>query len=411
VRSTASDPSAAVAPSTPGLRARPRRARTGFAVAAIVLIAFCSRGSFTSVGPLLEPLQRDIGLSPGAASVLVALPLVCFGLLAPIAPGIGVRLGLHRALLLGVALLGAGIVLRVADAVGLYVGTLLVGLGIALINVLLPAVTKADFPHHWTTVTALVTTAMTLSASLGAGLAQPLASSTGSAETSLLVWALPAVVAGLFWLPIACAPRRGVRIPQPGALSSVLKDPVGCAVAAYFGLQTLTFYSLLTWLPRILQEQAAQTSERAGFLVALGTALGVPCALVVPRLLSRRPSQVSWILAVSCLMGVAVLGLLVAPAHAPEVWVMLWGASNGASFPLAMSLIQLRTRDSLQTARLAAAALFAGYLLAATGPLLFGVLIEATGSWTPSLVVLMLVIIGQVAAGRIAGRPGLVSDD
>jgi CP family cyanate transporter-like MFS transporter len=380
----------------------------GLAVLAIVLIAFCSRGSFTSVGPLLEPLQHDVGLSPTAGSVLVALPLVCFGVLAPVAPRLGARLGLHRALLLAVALLSAGVLLRIVGVVGLFLGTLLVGLGIAIINVLLPAVTKEDFPQHWALLTALITTAMTLSASLGAGLARPLADVTDGARTSLLLWLFPALLAGLSWLPTARSRRRTTRIARPRALRPMLQDRVGLAVTLYFGLQTLIFYTLLTWLPRILEDEAAQSAERAGALVAIGTALGVPAALVVPRLAGGRPSQVGWVRAVSLLMGVSVFGLLLAPAQAPELWVLLWGISNGSSFPLAMSLIQLRTSNSVQTARLAATALFAGYLLAASGPLVVGLLIEATQSWTPGLVALIAVIAGQALVGTVAGRPAVV---
>jgi CP family cyanate transporter-like MFS transporter len=150
------------------------RAGAALAIVAITLVAFSSRGSFTAVGPLLDPLERELGVSPSGGAALVALPLVCFGLLALVVPRLSARVGLHRTMSLGIGILACGVLVRAAGVPGLFLGTVLVGSGIALLNVLLPAITKADFPHRWALLTALVTTSMTLSASLGAGLGQPL---------------------------------------------------------------------------------------------------------------------------------------------------------------------------------------------------------------------------------------------
>lgn len=391
--------------------APPRSRRMGEAAAlvAIVLVAFSSRGSFTSVGPLLDQLEREVGIRGSAGSLLVALPLICFGFLALLVPRLSGRLGVHGALTVGIGVLGCGVLVRAAGLGGLFVGTVLVGCGVALLNVLMPAVTKADFAHRWALLTALITTSMTLSASLGAGLAEPLSSLTGSAQGSLLLWLIPVALAGVFWLPIARSRRTTVSVDSPTSVGPMLRDRIGLAVTLFFGLQTLTFYTLLTWLPLILQDLGGQSPERAGTLVAIGTALGVPAALVVPRLVGRRSSQVTWVVGVTSLTFVAVLGLAVAPAASPALWAMVWGLANGSSFPVAMSLIQLRTRNSLQAARLAAATQFAGYLLAAAGPLAVGLLVEASGSWTLCMVLLMTVLFAQLTVGIVAARERFVS--
>jgi MFS transporter, CP family, cyanate transporter len=390
--------------------AAPRGGSSGavLAIVAITLVAFSSRGSFTAVGPLLGPLEQELGVSPSGGAALVALPLVCFGLLALVVPRVSAHVGLHRAVSLGIAVLACGVLLRAGGVAGLFVGTVLVGAGIALLNVLLPAVTKADFPHRWALLTALVTTAMTLSASLGAGLGQPLHSITGTAQGSLLLWLVPIGLAGLFWLPVARSRHRPARLNVPTAIAPILRDRIGLAVALFFGLQTLTFYTLLTWLPSILVQLGGETPQRAGALVAIGTALGVPAALVLPPLVGRRPSQVLWVVGFTLLTGTAVLGLALAPAWMPELWTMLWGLANGATFPVAMSLVQLRTRTGIQAGRLAAASQFTGYLLAAVGPLSVGLLIEASGSWIPCFLLLAGVLTAQLVAGVIAGRPRLV---
>ena len=179
--------------------------------------------------------------------------------------------------------------------------------------------------------------------------------------------------------------RRERRRAPPGARPSgraILRDRVGPRGDAFFGLQSLSFYAMLTWLPDVLEADAGVTAVAAGALTALAAAArrpdvaGRPAARGAPaepgrlggRAPSRRPS--------------ALVGLLLAPAAAPLLWALLYGLGTGAAFPLSMTLILLRTRDVAQTGRLSAAAQSAGYLLAATGPIAVGALAEVTGGWT-----------------------------
>ncbi len=190
----------------------------------------------------------------------------------------------------------------------------------------------------------------------------------------------------------------------------MLADPVGRAVALYFGLQSLSFYAMLTWLPTVLQEDAGVSAAAAGLLVAVAAVLGAPAALFLPGRVARSPRQGRWVLAVSLPTAVAQLGLLLAPAAAPTLWTLLYGLGTGVTFPMAMVLFVLRTRDVAQTGRLSAAAQSSGYLLAATGPLVVGLLREVTGDWSVALLVLLLVLGAQSVAGLAAARPRLVTD-
>jgi MFS transporter, CP family, cyanate transporter len=193
-------------------------------------------------------------------------------------------------------------------------------------------------------------------------------------------------------------------------VAAVLRDRVALAVTVYMGLQSLTFYAMLTWLADLLEDDAGLSAVGAGGLLAVAAAVGAPCALVVPPLAARRPSQVPWVLGSAAPILVGLVGLLVAPAAAPAVWAVLYGLGTGLCFPLAMTLVLVRTRDVAQTGRLSAAAQSVGYLLAATGPLAVGLLHDATGSWRPSLVLLLVLLAGQVAAGLYAARPRLVTE-
>jgi MFS transporter, CP family, cyanate transporter len=206
--------------------------------------------------------------------------------------------------------------------------------------------------------------------------------------------------------------RRGGSTPPATRPSTgpILADRAAQAVALYFGLQALSFYAMLTWLPTILRDDAGLTTAASGALVAAAAVLGAPAALVLPGRVARSSSQPRWVVAVTLPIAVALLGLLLAPGSAPVLWALLYGLGTGMGLPLGMVLMLLRTRDVAQTGRLSAAAQSSGYLLAATGPLGVGLLHDATAGWTLPLLVLLLVLVVQTAAGLSAARPRLVTD-
>ncbi|MGY1707461.1 MFS transporter [Geodermatophilus sp. SYSU D00697] len=380
--------------------------------AALVVVALCLRAPFAAVGPVLGELSAELSVPTSALAVLTALPLVCFGVVSPTAPAIAARIGVHRAVLAGAVVLALGVALRLAGTWGLYAGTVLLTGGIAVVNVLLPAATRAEYGARSAPVLGAVTASMALSASLGAGLAQPLADAAGSAVRGLALWLVPVLVATAAVGVLALRRRGPADTPAAARLpvAAVLRDRVALAVTVFMGLQSLTFYAMLTWLPGILEDDAGVSGVAAGGLLALAAAVGAPCALVVPPLAARRPSQVPWVLGCSAPILVALVGLLVAPAAAPAVWAVLYGLGTGLCFPLAMTLVLVRTRDVAQTGRLSAAAQSVGYLLAATGPLAVGLLHDATGAWRPSLALLLVLLVLQVATGLSAARPRLVTE-
>jgi CP family cyanate transporter-like MFS transporter len=212
-------------------------------------------------------------------------------------------------------------------------------------------------------------------------------------------------------LLVRARPERTTPPPAPGRRTAILRDRVALSVMAFFGLQSLTFYAMLTWLPSILESDAGVSPVTAGALLALGTLIGAPLSLLVPPLAARRPGQGAWILAATLPIAVALVGLLVAPSAVPTLWSILYGLGTGACFPLAMTLVLVRARDVAQTGRLSAAAQSVGYLLAATGPLAVGLLHEATDGWTAGLLLLLALAAVQLVVGLVAARPRLVRVD
>ncbi len=391
-------------------RTAARRWRVAVPAAVLVLVALCLRAPFAAVGPLLGELAGELGLSTGALAVVTALPLVCFGLISPFAPALAARFGVHAAVLLGVALIAAGVLLRVAGAPGLFAGTVLLSGGIAVGNVLLPAVARAEYGARAAVVLGLITAAMSGSAAVGAGLARPMSSAAGGPTAGLLLWGVLVLAALLAMLALARA-RRGVPRPAAapsGARTAILRDRVALAVTLYFGFQSLSFYAMLTWLADVLEAESGVSSVAAGGLLAVATGLAVPLALVVPGLAGRRPGQQGWVLLGAVPAMAAIIGLLVAPGAAPLLWATLYGLGSGVAFPLSMLLIVARSRDVAQTGRLSATAQSVGYLLAATGPLGVGLLHDATGAWGPGLGLMLAAVVLQLVAGLAAARPRLL---
>ncbi|WP_051515732.1 MFS transporter [Candidatus Blastococcus massiliensis] len=379
--------------------------------AVLVLVALCLRAPFAAVGPVLGELRDELGLSTGALAVVTALPLVCFGLVSPFAPALAARFGIHRAVLLGVLLIAVGVLLRLGGAPGLFAGTVLLSGGIAVGNVLLPALARAEYGVRAAAVLGVITAAMSGSASIGAGLAQPLSTAAGSAVAGLALWGV-LVLAALVPMVALARARRGVARPAAapsGARSAILRDRVALAVTLFFGFQSLSFYAMLTWLADILEAEAGVSPVAAGGLLAVATALAVPLALVVPPLAARRPGQHGWVLLGTVPVVVAIGGLLLAPGSAPLLWAFLYGLGSGVAFPLSMMLIVARSRDVAQTGRLSASAQSIGYLLAATGPLGVGLLRDATGGWEAGLALMLGAVVLQLVVGLAAARPRLLA--
>ncbi|HEV7871713.1 MAG TPA: MFS transporter [Modestobacter sp.] len=377
--------------------------------AALVLVALCLRGPFSAVGPVAGDLRAEFALSTATLGVLTALPLVCFGLVSPFAPALAARLGVHRAVLAAAVVLSLGVAVRLGGTPGLFIGTVLLTGGIAVCNVLLPAVARAEYAERAPTVIGVVTCSMALSAAIGAGLAQPLASAAGSARTGLALWLVLTLIAAAA-IAVLARSRPHAAAPAQPVRRAILRDRVALLVTLFFGLQSLTFYAMLAWLPDVLQTEAGISPVAAGGLLALATGLGAPASLVVPTLAARRPHQGRWVLLAGALIAAALTGLLVAPAAAPVLWTLLYGLGTGVAFPLALTLVLLRTRDVAQTGRLSAAAQSTGYLLAATGPLSVGLLHDLTDGWSLGLALLLVLAVAQTAVGLAAARPRLVTE-
>jgi MFS transporter, CP family, cyanate transporter len=374
-------------------------------VLGLVLLAANLRPALTGLTPLIGQIRADTGISYGVAGLLTALPLLAMGVLSPIAPLLARRLGMERVLLASMLVLAAGILLRSAGtAAALFLGTAILGAGIAVGNVLLPGLVKREFPERVGLMTSTYSTALAVSAAIAAGASFPVADQVGW-RGSLALWALPAFVAAAAWLPQARRVRTANASPAvTQGVSGPWRSALAWQVTLFMGLQSLGYYVVLTWLPEILQEEAGISAARAGWMLALAQAVGIASIFLAPVLAGRRPSQHGVVLAAVTLTGAGALGLLIAAETATALWVVLLGLGQGACFSLALTFFALRAPDSEHAAALSGMAQSVGYLLAAVGPFLFGLLRDATHAWTVPLALLFAVAVCLLITGLGAAR-------
>ncbi len=390
----------------------------------VLLVASCLRPALTSVGPVVEPLRAATGLSAAGVGLLGALPLLAFAVLSPVAALPAQRVGLERAVLAALAVLAAGILVRSTPGPGLlWVGTLLVGAGIAVQNVVVPVIVKRDFPGQVSVMTGMYTAVLSVAAALAAGFSEPLAAVLpGGWRTSLALWAVPAGAAGLWWAVRTRARRRTQQrtvplreavtgalpalpsAPEPPSLRrvSMLRSPTAWAVTLYMGLQSAVFYTVMMWLPS-MEARLGVGAAAAGWHLFTLQVTGILGNLSVSFLAERRASQ-SWLaMLLSSMIVVPAAGALLWPGGA-VLWCGLVGIGCGGGFSLSLAMMGLRTVHPAHTLRLSGMSQCLGYLLAATGPLLAGSLAEATGSWAAVLWSLLVLACVQFAAGVVAGR-------
>jgi CP family cyanate transporter-like MFS transporter len=259
-------------------------------------------------------------------------------------------------------------------------------------------------------MTGLLTMAMSASAGVGAALAVPVEDLLGTDwRGSLAIWCVPALVAAVAWAPRVAEGRRVARraaLP-PTPSTALLRDRVAVQVTLFMGLQSLSFYSLLSWLPEILRD-AGLSRGASGTLLSVMLLAGIPACLAIPVLVGRRGDQRVAVVVTVATLTVAITGLLVARDVAPLAWVIAAGLAQGSLLGLGFLFFGVRSRDALAAGRLAAMAQTVGYLIAATGPLTMGALHDASAGWTLPLVFLLIAVVPLLAAGLGAARERVV---
>jgi CP family cyanate transporter-like MFS transporter len=377
---------------------------------ALLLIAFNLRTPITSVGPVLDDIRDGVGLSGASAGLLTTLPVLCFCVVGALVPALARRVGEEPALLIGMLVLAVGAALRLDPAVApLFAGTLLAGVGIAVANVLLPAVIKHDYDRPGTMM-GLYTAVLSGSAALAAALTVPLEHGVGSWNRAVALWAIPALAAALAWTPVVLRARRARHAAPPAAPPARVRlrgDRLAWLLTGLFAFQSTLFYMSVAWIPDLLRD-GGMSDGRAGAMLGLALLLGIPTALLLPMLAGRAHDQRALVLIPFVTWGAAILGLLLDPTGLTPLWMVLVGLGQGAGFSLTLTLVVLRAPDGPHTTALSGMVQALGYAVAGCGPFVLGVIHDVTGGWSVPLITMLGLCVAMLACGLGAGRPGLV---
>ncbi|WP_408055290.1 CynX/NimT family MFS transporter [Streptomyces paludis] len=400
--------------------------RTRLLVAGLVLAALNLRPAITSLGALLEEVRTGLHMSGTAAGVLTSVPPLCFAVFGFAAPRLARRFGPGAVVLAGMVAITAGVALRsFAGGAPLFLAASACALmGIAVSNVLMPVIVKRYFPDRVGTMTGLYSMSLALGTAGAAAVTVPMTGAMGGDwRLGLGVWAVLAAVAVLPWLGLvlvrdrsaersaapAVAAGADTAAAEPGAGLRLGRSRTAWSLACFFGLQATGAYITMGWMPQIFRD-AGVSAGTAGLLLALIMAMGVPLAFVIPRMAARMRHQGPIVVALGLCGLTAYAGLYFAPAAGAWLWAVLLGISN-CSFPLALTMIGMRSRSGAGVVRLSAFTQSFGYLLSIPGPLLVGVLYQHTGGWGLPIALMAAFLVPQMLAGTFAGRDRTIEDE
>lgn len=370
----------------------------------IILISINLRTSIASVGPLIPFIREDLGISNGLAGFLTTLSLITFAIFSLFAPTIGKKLGHGKAIFFGISLLSFGVILRVLGGVELlYFGTALTGIGIVIANVLMIPFFKARIPEKIGLMTALLSTGMSLFAAIASGISVPLAEDLGLGwRGSLVAWVGLMILALIAWIPQLKARGSG----QPGDLltaKNVWKSRLAWQVTLFMGAQSVMYFTMITWLPDMLIARG-MSPVKAGLALSYMQLISLIGTFFAPSLLIRLRQQSGVVLGVGLgyLIGYGALFL-----HHELITfgaLTIIGVGSGASLSIAYTLISLRTAEDLTTAKLSGMVQSAGYVLAALGPLVFGVSLDVFDNWNILIWFLLAMTVQFIYFGLPAGK-------
>ncbi len=378
--------------------------RLWLAAGLLFLVVLNLRPAIAAIPPVLDQIERDTGLSPAGGGLLTALPVVCFGAFALLTPVLIKRMPMARIVGVILVLIAVGSALRLdPNLFGLFAGTAVIAGAIAIANVLIPSLVRRDFPQHTALMIGVCSVAIPLGASAAAGLTVPLQDVLGVGwRPAVAIWGFAALAVLVPWIAHS---RRQPPVVAPVETSPIggalWRDRVAWGVAAFFGLQSLSYYATLSWLPSILEDNG-MSQAHAGWMLSYSMLPGLVAAFLAPSLNRRLGRPALPVLTVVVLLAAAYTGLIVSPTSGTYVWATLLGIAQGATLSLSFEYMVARSSDSHQVAHLSAMSQSAGYMMAATGPFVMGALFSLTSSWTVPLLFLAANLIPLTIAGLIA---------
>ncbi|HEV5561655.1 TPA: CynX/NimT family MFS transporter [Streptococcus pneumoniae] len=371
-----------------------------FFVPGIILIGVSLRTPFTVLPIILGNISQGLEVEVSSLGVLTSLPLLMFTLFSPFSTQLAQKIGLEHLFTYSLFFLTIGSLIRLINLPLLYLGTLMVGASVAVINVLLPSLIQANQPKKIGFLTTLYVTSMGIATALASYLAVPITQAS-SWKGFILLLTLLCLATFLVWLPNHRYNHRLAPQTKQKSQIKVMRNKQVWAIIIFSGFQSLIFYTVMTWLPT-MSIHAGLSSHEAGLLTSILSLISIPFSMTIPSLttsLSTRNRQL--MLTLVSLAGVVGISMLFFPINNFIYWLaihLLIGTATSALFPYLMVNFSLKTSAPEKTAQLSGLSQTGGYILAAFGPTLFGYSFDLFHSWVPSVAALLLIDILMTVA-------------
>lgn len=377
----------------------------------IILIGANLRTVLTAVPPILTNIQHSFQMPNWFLGSLTTIPLICFALVSPLVNGLTRKFGIMPVVTTALIILSVSSLFRVYSFPLLLFGTLLIGCAIAVLNVLLPVLVAALYPNKIGAMSSAYLLSSTIFSAASAGFSAPIANVLGWPLTLQVLTVFP-IVTLIVAIAVQLLPNQSETLKKPVKQTTakkpqqpVWRQPLAWALTGFMGLQSLLFYTILTWLPTILMSHGYSQSN-ASLMLGLLQLAAVPMAYIFPNLAGRRTRQAPliWSIGIFFLLGLGGLMLPKLPLVLALLVCVILGFATNAAFTMAMALFSLKTRTPQETAAVSGMAQAIGYLVAAGGPMLAGLLHGIWNSWVPVMIFLLVIAGIQTYCGLLVDR-------
>ena len=360
----------------------------------------------------MDLIQEEYALSTAAAGFITTLPLLAFAVVSPFVAKISSKIGHAKTMMIGLVLIFCGEFVRsYTGAAGLFIGTAVIGVGIAIGNVIIPGIIKLYFSDKVGKITSIYTSGMCIYAAVGAGISVPLAKGMELGwKNALASWFILTLITILIWLPQVRNSGKAAAAPKAAGKTSIWKSGMAWWVTLFMGVQSLLFYSLVAWLPTIVTSKGLSAGF-AGNMALLFQLMAIPATLLIPSLCDKFKDQRILSLCVCVIYALGMVLFLLASSSALTVAaVVLMAIGMGGSISLSIAFISLRSPNSARASELSGMSQSAGYLLAAVGPVMTGAIYDLQHSWTIPLILFIALIAFLAVCGLTAGKNSTVSE-
>lgn len=374
----------------------------------VIVVASTLRAPLTAIGPMISEIGNVLNIPNALLGLLTTIPLVMFGVVSPFVARISRRWGMSVTLMFGMWILLIGLFIRIIPNVKmLLIGTVLIGIGIALGNVILPSFVKWRFPQHMGLMTGVFAATMNMTAGIGGGLSVPLSKiNNGGYQYSLGFWVFFSVAGILLWIPQL---KYNPKLEIAANKRPIYQSGLAIAIALMMGFQSMNFYSTVTWFPDILMSYGIDR-QTAGYYLMLNQFAQLPMTFLMPIIAMKMKNQRPLVYCFTILFLVGFTALMFDNSVSIIIAMVATGLAGGAAFSLCMLFFSLRARSTQDAIELSGFSQSVGYFIAAIGPMLIGYLFDIYHTHIPSFILFYTITLCMFIFAFIASQDKYIFD-